>query len=141
MKIICNYEGKKVCNIYVASDNISFPYDDWDDFGLSIIGMWMGEIYEKVNKDPQNNNVSFELYFMDGPYYLKCYKRGETAIIMAIDDHDGTAVFNEECKYIDLLNELLTVAKSIKKIGYIDDRLEDDFNVLSYEIDLLEKGE
>lgn len=132
MKIICNYEGHKNCNFYVILDNTAFPSNDWDDFGLSIVGMWMSEIYNKVIVSSQKNNQAFELYFMDGPYYLKCRKRGDIVEIAAIDDHNGATVLSESCRYIDILDELIRVAVSISKIGYYDsDHFADEFSGLA----------
>lgn len=132
MKIICNYEGHKNCNFYVILSNIAFPSNDWDDFGLSIVGMWMSEIYNKVIVSSQKNKQAFELYFMDGPYYLKCRKCGDIVEISAIDDHNGATVLIENCRYIDILDELIRVAGSISKIGYYDsDHFADEFSGLA----------
>ena len=132
MKIICNYEGHRNCNFYVILNNIAFPSNDWDDCGLSIVGMWMSEIYNKVIVSSQKNNQAFELYFMDGPYYLKCRKCGDIVEISAIDDHNGATVLIENCRYIDILDELIRVAGSISKIGYYDsDHFADEFSGLA----------
>ena len=51
--------------IFWEHEGLFYPSEDWDDFGLTIIGWWVGTIMRFIAGENEG-----EFCFMDGPYSI-----------------------------------------------------------------------
>lgn len=73
-----------ICSGFFATLNgIDFPSADWDDISTSVLTMWGQKVLGQI----PGERGGFKLYFMDGPYYLLCDRRGDEVVVQGVDAH------------------------------------------------------
>ena len=61
-------DGDKIFgNIFFEKSEFVFPERQWNDFVIIILNWWIDELLKLIN----NNAISAELFFMDGPLSIK----------------------------------------------------------------------
>ena len=126
MKIVCKYSGISFCVFYTENNNISFPSNDWTDFSVNIISDWIAMVVSNEHK----RNTVFNLFFVDGPYYLRCEKNENQLKITGIDDHNESEVFCEKILFDDIKYQLYNVATSILKFNSSNVPMSEDLILL-----------
>lgn len=121
-------EDKIFGNIYFENDDFIFPEKDWNDFVVVVVNWWSDSIYKLIN----NETISEELLFMDGPLSVKINflkeNQFELFFINAGDIQHNSIVKMDE--FVGLfIKELNSLIRFISNNNWIDD-----------EISLLEKN-
>lgn len=127
MNIVFDYTGEVLGTIYIQTPDHQFPSDDWTDFQRSIIADWVDTVIQNAGV----RRSSFELYFMDGPYYLLCEKNGDSIKISGIDDHDGIVIFTESENFNALKRQLYLIAQQILDFHAEESTTDYDLNLAS----------
>lgn len=107
---------------YLDINGQSFPDGQWTDFAIIILHWWISSILE-IHK---NENANFVLRFMDGPYYINCYKQGKNVHMACIEDKKRkTTICECDLEFNELVHELIDVSSKI-----IQSAERHDFGVL-----------
>jgi hypothetical protein len=122
----------------LIDDNIAFPEKDWFDLPVSILDMWLSVLIDNASK----RKSTFNLFFLDGPFYIKCCKNHENLKLEFIDNRsdEQNKIYTAALLFNDFTHMIGTVAKKLMseviiKFGDVLSKNE----VLS-KIDVLEKS-
>lgn len=103
-------------SIYIQSNNDFFPNNKWSDFVFPMLEEW------KNNLIPINNlnNATVNLYFHDGPFWLKVKKNENRKLeIECMSDRTiRKSMLTIYCDYDEFLNCLYNAFKKFLKILY-----------------------
>ena len=106
-----------VTEFYLEHDGVYFPHYKWTDFTDELIGMWTYKLFKYRDR----KNVSFILYFMDGPYWLDVYKDANMRLeIKCVHNglHNRSVEFEFQCEYADFLKAIYEATKSLNYLLY-----------------------
>ncbi len=131
------YETSKniYSTFYVIVNNTTFPDNGWHDFPILALNMWN----ENIIKNNYKKRCKFKLFFMDGPFYIECYKEGSNVSLRFINNKISPieiltfqttfselkdSIYNGSTQFINIiskrefgyLNELEKLQKTIKII-------------------------
>lgn len=111
MEIHITFDTHRTGILCVQSGNCFFPFDDWDDFYVIILDMWMCSLNQYQN----DSYAVFDMPFMDGPYNLLCQKNGDVLTVKGIDEHadEGVVKFEETMSYECMKNMVLECARKL----------------------------
>ena len=99
--------------LYVQSDDICFPNDEWTDFTKSVISTWTGNLIRHHGQ----KSSQYALYFMDGPYRIDVTQNGEELLLQGVCFRKEPQVqFACVCAYRELLREILKAFNSLEKM-------------------------
>ena len=79
--------------IFVEINGTPFPDDEWYDLPVSVLDMWCSNLI----KNSKPSSAEFSLYFMDGPYFIKCIKDNSVVKMQFIDNHGDDEHVLIEC--------------------------------------------
>lgn len=101
---------------HIEIDGKAFPNDTWTDFSYPALELWKNELI----KHESISNVSFTLYFFDGPFHLEVFKDSHMSLKIDCIDQRGsdTVVFTAKIGYYDFLQQVYTAMKVLSKIIY-----------------------
>ena len=68
---------------YIKCNEYAFPDKEWTDFPVGLLHMWIDNIISSCSSD-----CELKLYFLDGPYFIHCFKNGDIVSIKCIDAHN-----------------------------------------------------
>lgn len=79
----------------------TFPSAGWSDF-VVVVGSWWLAAVEEVAQERSEK----ELFFMDGPYWIKLVPQGgaPTVLLQCIEDREGVHVVDERTIELDELH-------------------------------------
>lgn len=94
------------CTFYIKYNGMCFPSDEWTDFPIDVLEMWISNIliYKKKNK-------RFTLFFLDGPYFIECFVR-YNQIKMKFIENRGMGKTRYKCSICinDFIKEVYAVS-------------------------------
>lgn len=109
--------------LHIEHDGYCFPFDDWTDFTFPILEEWKVNMLKAKNLD----NVSFELYFHDGPFWLEVYKNDNMELkIECINDRKSGLTI--DCGYNEFLHAIYSALKAFARILYNNGMHRGDFS-------------
>lgn len=85
---------------YVQMESFAFPDSEWYDLPLSVLDMWCWNLIENF----KSLTAEFTLYFMDGPYLIRCIKDNGNVTMQFIDNHkdDERVILQREITFSEL---------------------------------------
>jgi hypothetical protein len=98
--------------LWIQYDSFSFPYKNWSDFPVIILGWWLENIQSLIT----GYEKQCECSFMDGPYLFKIVVENDSNwLIQFIKSgvNKDICEFQIRISYKELLNEILDSAKNI----------------------------
>ena len=108
-------EGDKIFgNIYFENDDVIFPEKNWNDFVVVIVNWWSESLYRLIN----NETVSEELEFMDGPLSIKINFFNENKFDLFFVNN-GKVQFNTNVKMDEFVGLFIKELNSL--IRFIND--------------------
>ena len=72
------YQETVAGTIYLLLDNVYFPFKDWSDLVVPVLGMWTSEIVDLLH----GKTDRAECFFMDGSYYFEVLPEKERTVIV-----------------------------------------------------------
>ena len=98
------------CSFYIDINGHVFPDSQWSDFALIVLNWWISSVLENCRKE----NADFVLFFMDGPFYVDCRKRGENIIMSCVTEKTCKAIVCEcTLKFDEFVRELINASSAI----------------------------
>jgi len=125
-----------VGELYIKIDNFYFPSYGWSDIISSVLDMWMDNLISLIQSD-RDDEIK-ELFFMDGPYYLRIIGIKDDNVVITMFAHDKQINQNPiEVKFNNILWEIRKIITIIE----IDYNLKKEYciNSLVQKLDFLEK--
>ena len=110
-----NYSNNIMTECYIEYQEKCFPDKQWTDFTEAVTTSWIILLLKYRCKC----NVSFSMYFMDGPFRLDVYKNNKMELTINCINFRGTEEISElsfTCKYIDMISALYDATKSFNFI-------------------------
>lgn len=99
--------------IYIKDNMFCFPNNKWTDFVFPMLEEWKTNLLNVRFSD----NVSFKLYFHDGPFWLEVYKTSDNDLeIECINGRTNNSEITIQCKYYEFLNCIYDAMKRFSKI-------------------------
>lgn len=112
--------------IHLENDGHCFPSATWTDFTFPILEEWKYNLFAAKYSD----NISFNLYFHDGSYWLEVYKNENMELeIKWINDRSIKEIeLTTYCTYYEFMQELYNALKTFAKILYKNNMNQGDFS-------------
>lgn len=97
--------------IYITSNGKNFPFDDWYDALSGVLSMWLCETAAFISK---KYKTPCELYFMDGPYYIRLFPTEQEGVISAKFFNDDKVVqVDEDIHFQEFVQKMLDASEML----------------------------
>lgn len=110
--------------LFIQIADVAFPADGWTDIISSVLDMWCDSLISLLHSNLCG--AEKELYFMDGPYFIKILGLKNEMVSFTLFDHYKQV--NQEPYVFSLYNLLSEVSKVAAGISK-DERLKEVSNV------------
>lgn len=99
---------------YTIANNIAFPNDLWFDLPISVLTMWNENIIKNNNK----KKCKFELFFMDGPFFIECLKEDNNITMKFIHNKKSSLEkFTIQTTFYELKNSVYRGTTQLIKLS------------------------
>lgn len=131
--------SKNVSSIFYIKINgdFAFPDEEWTDLPISILDMWCSNLME-------NKGISvadFSLFFMDGPFFIRCSKLNERVILRFINNRkdDERIVIEGSISYKELVDEVSYAGNNLISLIEKDIEKNNMLEILKTKLEILNR--